>query len=439
MSTLVHRAVRLALVAAAASGLVIGASLSVSATPVAVPVTVSASGSSTVGTPDAWTSPRGGAGNASANLGETQISSVTAPTLTRAWTRPANYAGFYSVTIVDGVAYTTKASGNALVPWHLVAFDVRTGTRLWQLVLPLGSYYRGVTVSGRTAVLPYDGHTYPGGVIAVDLATRRVLWNTDLGFAANGMPNTVVETATVDAGRVVMGTGNGLSAFDLAKGGLLWSRDFAYPRPLFGYAAAGGVVYAGSYGVLALDGATGRVLWQGDDGIGQPVIADGHVIVPSVSAVSGYLLGGCGAANCHPQWQAPLGPGSYEGPVLGGAGNGTVFAAYVNRSESPFTSRLLRIDTSTGAVEWKVPLAGISGLVLGRAGDLVWTTTPNQAGGTRLTAYAATGARTTPVTSFREPGDGTYPQGFAIADGSLVLSELNDGLFAFRVPAATTR
>lgn len=434
MSTLARRAVRLVAVGVAAFGLLLGASLAVDAAPV-VGTTYASSPSST---DDAWSSPWAGAGNSSANLGEARITSATAPSLARAWTRPAPYAGFYSVTIVDGIVYTTQASGNAMVPWHLVAFDARTGSRLWQLVLPLGSYYRGVSVSGSTAVLPYDGYTYPGGVVAVDLSKHRLLWARDLGQDPNGQPYTAVQPATVDSGRVVMAGGAGLSAYDLVTGKPLWTHVFSYPQTLGGYAATKGVVYVGGDGVLALDGATGRVLWQGMDGTGQPVVADGHVIVASTDAVASFPVDGCGAVTCAPEWRTLLGPHTYRGPVIGGAGDGTVFASYVDQSRSPWRSGLLRLDTETGAIQWSTPLAGIGGLVLGRAGDLVWATTQSQPSGhTRLTAYTATGQRTVPVTSLREPGGGGYPQGFAIADGSLVLSELSDGLFAFRVPGAS--
>ncbi len=130
---------------------------------------------------DSWPSADAGAGQARYNAGESVITPANAGRVQRAWAAQPASGMSAAPAVVSGVAYHVVGTGNVFKPGSFTATSVRTGATLWTVRLPVGvQYLDGVSVSGRRAVISFDGHDRPGGVLAVDLPTRRVAWTRSL-------------------------------------------------------------------------------------------------------------------------------------------------------------------------------------------------------------------------------------------------------------------
>ncbi len=191
------------------------------------------------------------------------------------------------------------------------------------------------------------------GLLAVDRATGRLRWDTEVGERAN--------TPVIVGGRAVVSTWEGsLTAFDLADGRVAWRT--ALPGPAIGPAATDGSVVAATWesthgdaaGAVVVEGGDGRQRWSvplEPGGVGGPAIVD--------------LPEEAGAGQGRSWWPSPAtsppmpstwptatsvwrtatgGRGSPEVPPLP-FGDGEVLVAHRRAG-------LVLLDAGTGAEEW---------------------------------------------------------------------------------------
>jgi outer membrane protein assembly factor BamB len=385
--------------------------------------------------PDQWTSEYAGGANTSTNSGEQLITPSTAPQLTQAW-QFSNGATFVAPAIVNGVVYHVANAGNASIPAQFIALSARTGAQLWSTALPTDVwYYRGQTVAGNIALLPFEGLHARGGITAVDLTTHAVLWSRSRPPSTTD-PSDDDGTGgpiAVDSGRVYLDAGNSaLSAYDINTGALLWQLD--PPDGIRGIAAAGGLLYTGGYvsypgpGLAAYDGATGKQRWTSPYLYGMPVVTGNYVVVPTAQGVAAVAAGGCGQAVCPRIWSAGITDANPQSILIGGATSSTLF---VTATLSDNTARLIRLNTTTGARQWTVNLAEPSGEIPIRAGDTVWV----MANANAVIGWSATATTSTHLRKISLPSNsyGTTG-GLAAASGSLIVDVWPYTLTAYRVP-----
>ncbi|MGH2970431.1 MAG: PQQ-binding-like beta-propeller repeat protein [Solirubrobacteraceae bacterium] len=183
-----------------------------------------------------------------------------------------------------------------------------------------------------------DGRVYAGSqtadlTVAYDVDDGRRLWTSprQLGGWQDGTP-------TADAGRVFIGSGNGLVARDGATGQVPWVhrspgtsylRQNATPSTA---AAAGGVVYMGfpDGNVTALDAATGQVVWNRSlpgrpdfGGVHSSPAVSGDVVYVGSNNGSYYALD---RVSGEIEWEREIGTWVGAGPAI--SGNALVFGAW---------------------------------------------------------------------------------------------------------------
>ncbi|MEA2901997.1 MAG: hypothetical protein QOH36_1884 [Actinomycetota bacterium] len=189
------------------------------------------------------------------------------------------------------------------------------------------------------------------GLLAVDRATGKLRWDTEVGERAN--------TPVVVGGRAVVSTWEGsLTAFDLDDGRVAWRT--ALPGPAIGPAATDGSVVAATWestygdaaGAVVVEGGDGRQRWSvpfEPGGVGGPAIVDlpegegpGSVVVAVAGDIAAHALD---LADGHERWRtATGGRGSPEVPPLP-FGDGEVLVAHRRAG-------LVLLDAGTGAEEW---------------------------------------------------------------------------------------
>ncbi len=399
---------------------------------------------------DAWTSADAGAGHSRNNPGETVITPANAGQVRQAWGLDRYTGMTVAPAVAAGVAYHAVTPSVVSEPGTFTATSVRTGATLWTVRLPgNATYQRGVSVSGRLAVLSFDGFRRAGGVLAVDLTTRRVVWTRALpapapAFAWMGNPPTTAGPVTVDGTRVyVTGAGYAVNAYRLSDGAPLWRTPMTTsaggtPNALEGIAAAGTVVYTGGdEGVVAHDAASGRRLWTAP-GQGAPVIAGSRVLSAVHDGVVAVAASGCGRPTCSALWRSRV-PEVFHAPLLGGADASTAFLTYTRaRSTGGLVGVLARFSVATGTVQWMAS-AGTWLSEPVRAGGTVWLRNEHRPGGGseayRLLAWSATGSGTSPLRSVALPADRQgVTGGLAVSGGTVVTTTWPRYLDGFRVP-----
>ena len=193
-------------------------------------------------------------------------------------------------TVADGRIFVVTIEN------QLVALSAADGRRLWLhragalATLPLG--LPAPAVEGGTVVAGFG----TGEVVAMRVADGRLLWSDNVGlsnpsladiFGVSGLP-------LIEGGRVIVtGLGNTTIAVDLRSGRRLWERAFGGGA---GPAGGGDWIFSvtGTGHALALGREDGRIRWVTDldpppaEGpppprarFGRPMIAGGHLMVPS--------------------------------------------------------------------------------------------------------------------------------------------------------------
>lgn len=396
--------------------------------------------------PDAWTAGLGDGGNSVNNPGETVITAANAGRVARAWTDTGRSSTPYAPAVVGGVAYHVLTTGNVYNPSTLVASSARTGATLWSLSLPgSASYEDGMAVSGQLAVIPFTGWQRAGGVVAVNLATRRIVWSRDLPVPTIGwMGNSVAGRPYTDGSRVyVSGAGNAVNAYRLGDGALQWTAPLTTnavngaPNAVDGLAVGNGVVFtAGDEGLVARDAATGRRLWTGPGADSSLVVAGSRVFAQDGAAtVLAFPAAGCGRATCAPLWKNDsFWKKGANWLTIGGADTDSLFVTY-----SVNGGKVARLSAATGAVQWQTTVGRTAnGLV--RAGTTVWLlneyVSSSGAVAMRIVAFSTAATGAAPIRIIAVPQDEYgFPESLAVAGGTLFNQTWATGhLVGYRVP-----
>jgi len=241
--------------------------------------------------------------------------------------------GYYGVTVAAGKVFWTHQDRFGIGSQGvLVALAPKTGETIWQ------SPMAGSTMSDGTPVVA-DGRVYVGNqtadqMLAFDVDDGRQLWNSprQLTNWQDGTP-----TAD-DAGRVFIGSGNGLVARAGATGEVLWVHRSAGPSYLrqnatpAAAATVGGVVYMGfpDGRVSALEAASGTVIWSRALP-GRPDFGGVHSS-PAVSGDTVYVGSNNGSfyaldrASGEIRWEREIGTWVAAGPAI--SGNAVVVGAW---------------------------------------------------------------------------------------------------------------
>ncbi|KAB1197292.1 MULTISPECIES: PQQ-binding-like beta-propeller repeat protein [Haloferax] len=206
--------------------------------------------------------------------------------------RPRWTAGFnahkvpWTLSAADGTAYVPFLGGDA----GLVALDIETGRRAWELSLPADG---PVTVAGETMLVPLDGD--PESILAIDRRTQETRWQFPAGRRTESGVAVAGELVYYCADRMVV-------ARRLDTGELVWSFG---PTPAVSLSwtpvVAGTTVYVvaerqnedGSPNYLyALDATTGTV--RGSGRVGGSPDTGGLAVVDGAA----YLALGRGELLC---------------------------------------------------------------------------------------------------------------------------------------------
>jgi outer membrane protein assembly factor BamB len=399
---------------------------------------------------DSWTSGTAGPTNATNNPGEAVVTAATASQVRQRWAVAQRLGTDVAPTVVNGTVYYIDNPDNRNEPSRLVAASARTGATVWSLVLPAAqSYPHGMTVVGDRAVLAYQGHQKRAGITAVDLRTRRVVWNrpfaplpAQYSWLAPWLPAELV----ADGQRVyVTGGSTNLSAYRLSDGAPVWSLPMSIPFAADRIAVAGGVVYGGTgvngsdgRGLTAWSAATGSKLWTAPGG-GLPVVAGDRVFSTTRTAVTAVATAGCGRSVCPALWTREIGDLSPNTLTVSGADAGTVLAGY--RRGNSDRGMIVRLSAATGAVQASITTGSSIVGVPVRGGDEIWALSPSLTsqpgvGYTyRLQAFPATGTSTRPLRTIDLPqGVGNGHMDLAVAAGAVFVQSSTGDLIAYRVP-----
>ncbi|NYJ07459.1 outer membrane protein assembly factor BamB family protein [Petropleomorpha daqingensis] len=387
---------------------------------------------------DTWTATYGDAGNTANDVGETSITAATAPRVSAAWSAPLYSSSPFAPAVVNGVALRVTSPTGIAAPSYLTSTSPVTGGTLSTIPLPMDNaqYQWGLTVSGSRVLIPFSGFGRPGGIVAVDLGTRSVVWTADLpapavSWSGNAQPS----VAYTDGQRVyVAGAGSPIVAYRVSDGALLWRAPLTTTQGgssgWGGMAVGNGVVYtAGGQGLVAYDATSGRPLWTGAGGQGRPVVAGGRVFATGYGYAVAFPAGGCGAATCSPLWKRTFSGIDTDDVVVGGADASTIFVTYNKHGGAG--GFVARLSASTGNVQWSASTGRYAqGLV--RGGDTVWLnseyvdtdTTVRQ----RILGFSTTATGSTPLRTIPLQQDlAGFPQTLAIASGTL-FQQLNANL-----------
>jgi outer membrane protein assembly factor BamB len=405
-----------------------------------------ASGASASTVPaDRWTTSSGNPGNAAIDAGETLLTQATAPHVAFRWKLGVDAGvGQHAPVIVNGVAYmttdTTYSTG-----YTLLALSVKTGATLWRLPIPnYAAPGNGMAVTGDRLLISYGWHgpTYlnkpaPGGVIAVDLSTHRMVWRSPLP-PQNGSSGAAGQPYTDGKQVYVTGAENAVVAFRLSDGKFLWrvaapQSPRVVPPAIDGMAVSGGQVFVvDGDGLVVFDGLTGRRLWSSPTATAPPIVANGVVFTKSIFGIEAFSAAGCSTPTCNPVWSTKIAHLPTQDFVfLRSADSSSLFLTYYNPDGSnngcyrTGYMALARLSARTGQLVWSARLGlGVGDVV--HAGSLLWATEFIPAGPCdypyeRLIAVSAT-STTAPkaLVQIPVPEYDTAGQYLAVAGGTVI-------------------
>ncbi|MGI8591100.1 MAG: PQQ-binding-like beta-propeller repeat protein [Nakamurella sp.] len=398
-------------------------------------------GATTTTPPDTWTSAYSGVGNPGTNESEHVITAATASRLKPAWVADQNTEAV-APAIVDGVVYRIVNPGNVHEHGNLQALSVRTGAKLWSVTLPANrSYYYGETVVNQMVLLPFAGYTMLNGITAVDMNTHKIAWNRTRPRSRTnpGNDDGTSNPLVVNRGRAYVYGNTVLSAFNVYTGAIVWRREVT--GYIQGIAASGDRVFTAGFhgsnppaGLNVYNGESGALEWTAPNAYHDPVVVGSRVIVPNDERVSAFATAGCGQPTCAPLWTTKIGNAYPPWLSIGGADAHTLFVDGPSEGSTPLTT-LQRLSTTTGKLQWQVTLPdSYSAVPPIRAGNVVWETVdPHQT--ETLMGWSVTATTATPVASIQvQPHDNGDDGSLSAADGTLIVSNLNSSMTAYRIP-----
>jgi hypothetical protein len=421
-----------------------------------VPLAVPGSVAGAATAPDQWTAVDGDSGNAATNAGEHVITAGNANRLRTAWTStPASTTPLPPMVFGGVVYHVVSASRSPANPSTFTATSAATGKTLWTLTLPgMADYDPGMAATGSRVLISFIGSFRPGGVLAVDVAARRIAWSSNLPPATlAGSGNAYPGQPYTDGSRVyVAGSGNAINTYRLRDGALLWTAPTIINsdnRALWvdGIAVGAGVVYTGGLeGLVAYDAATGHRRWKGLGGSGTPVVAGGRVFaLYGGYSVRAFPAAGCGKSTCGGLWTHSFGAVNPSYLTASAADASNVFVTYTTNRPggsgactSGTIGHVARLSATSGAVKWTTSVGSMSlGLIHG--GSTIWMfnefVNSSCAIAERIIGFSAAATGSAPLRAINLPPASGYPQSLVIASGTLFEQTWIPGyLIAYRVP-----
>ncbi|MFF8293700.1 PQQ-binding-like beta-propeller repeat protein [Streptomyces sp. NPDC016309] len=228
--------------------------------------------------------------------------------------RVTGFAGYGHAEVLLAAAGLIFVAARKVVPghdtdveqkndWHLLAVDIRTGRKRWQMTMSEfdpGNAYTAVSVKvvGQHLIFcrkisfdrddePVDPHFF---VAAADIRTGKRVWAWEIPRRPRDTSDIVPGRLAVDDKHIYVASGH-VWALRLATGDVAWKfgddrNDGGVAKGARRYgtpAVRDGVVYAaeGKRGLVALDASTGRLLWAEKEDLTQawaPVLAPPPVI-----------------------------------------------------------------------------------------------------------------------------------------------------------------
>jgi outer membrane protein assembly factor BamB len=185
--------------------------------------------------------------------------------LTIAWAAP--HDGSSQLTTV-----ASWASGGSLIRVRVdeaVSYDPATGTKRWALTMPgvdVACGVSGTSSSGAIALIAYgQDSTTCDHVMAVDLASGRMIWSDPVGNPYRGSSPTGALAVTGNTAVVL--TDNGIAGVNAASGKPRWTVAPPASCSFQQLAASGSSLVAlaacnGSFVIVSIDAATGKAAWQ---------------------------------------------------------------------------------------------------------------------------------------------------------------------------------
>jgi eukaryotic-like serine/threonine-protein kinase len=235
------------------------------------------------------------------------------------------------VFVANGLVYLAGAD-------HAVyALDAATGKQHWRTDLGAAAFVSAVA-DGAVYVMALDQEPYAYAIYALDAATGAKRWH----IQTRQSPSV---DATVANGLVYFGEWSGpVFALDAATGAQRWQGDGAnqYAAP----AVANGTLYDISKidngAVVAIDAATGIQRWQvqaGANCCSMPAVADGVVYVGAFDHTVYALDATTGAFR----WSVAIGDEMFTTPAVA---NGMVYLG-------SYDQYIYALDVTTGALRWR--------------------------------------------------------------------------------------
>lgn len=246
-----------------------------------------------------------------------------------------------SPAIAGGVVY---AGSGILGSGAIVAIDLATGKRLWATELPDNVDYSSPAVSG--GVVYTAG--FKGSVFAIDAATGALRWQVQLGANTTSSPAVLSGTIYISADDDV------LYALDAATGAQRWTfRAGSGPGYIIGPspAVADGIVLTTTLdpeqdaSIFAVDAASGEERWRFEPegpGLATPAIRDGVVYVGG----NDQHLYALNLATGDEVWRSEIGEVDAAPAVV----DGMVFAHT--------DGALVALDAADGTVRWQAEIGG---------------------------------------------------------------------------------
>jgi outer membrane protein assembly factor BamB len=198
------------------------------------------------------------------------------------------------VSVADGLVYIS-GGGN----WHVFAFDADTGDEVWRYQTNDGIKLAPALTQRRVIVASGDGSIY-----AVSRSGGVRLWSESVG--ASTVP-------TIADGRVIVGTGSGITALSVDDGTRQWT--FETRGEVRSPSVGGDTVYVPSTddNLYAVDAETGAERWRflaGGPLAPKPTVTADSVLAASRNQTGLFTLK---ASNGDVRWQ--LGAGKMSFPV----------------------------------------------------------------------------------------------------------------------------